>query len=82
MKPKKIIIESLGWYGVSAILLAYTLISFLVIEPDSWQYQLLNISGSIGIIVSSLSKRDYQPVVLNVAWLLIAVVALVGVILL
>ena len=82
MKPKKIIIESLGWYGVLAILSAYALISFLVIEPDSWQYQLLNISGSIGIIVSSVSKRDYQPVVLNVAWLLIAVVALFGVILL
>ncbi len=73
---KKTLIEALGWYGTIAILGAYALLSFGAIGPNSLSYQLLNITGAAGIIVVSLSKKTYQPAVLNAAWILIALAAI------
>lgn len=73
---KKFVIEGLGWYGVLAILSAYALLSFDQISAHSVAYQLLNASGAVGIGVDALYAKNYQPVVLNAVWLLIALVAL------
>jgi hypothetical protein len=70
--------ELLGWYGAAAILVAYTLVSTGVISPHSWQYQLLNLTGSLGILAISLAKHAKQPAVLNIVWAAVALVALVG----
>jgi hypothetical protein len=72
----KIFIEVLGWYGMVSILLAYAFLSFEVVDSTSLMYQLLNATGAFGIILVSLKKRAYQPGVLNIIWLLIAVVAI------
>lgn len=69
--------ELLGWYGTIAIIGAYFLVSFRLLNAESAAYQLMNITGAIGIIVISLSRGVYQSVVLNVVWLLIAFVALI-----
>lgn len=66
-----------GWYGVLAILLAYLLLSFNVIASKSLSYQLLNLTGALGIIVEAVSKKDAQPAVLNGAWAAIAILAIV-----
>lgn len=71
------IIELFGWYGTVAILGAYALLSFGVIEAGSATYQLLNLTGVLGIIAVSIPKKNYQPVVLNLVWAVIAVIALV-----
>lgn len=70
-------LEIIGWAGVIAIVLGYLLTNFGVIELKSWLYLLLNLFGSVAILTEALRKKDYQPVVLNVIW---ALVALVGVI--
>lgn len=80
MSGQKILIETIGWAGVAAIVSGYVLISFGVLEPSQLNYQLLNLCGAIGIIISSLSKRDYQPVVLNVVWFIVAMAAILTVI--
>lgn len=67
----------MGWIGVFFVVLAYALISLQVIEPNSVLYIVFNLLGSAGIIVSSLNKKDFQPVVLNCLWILIALIALV-----
>lgn len=72
MKVKQII----GWYGVTAIVVAFALLNFGVLGTDSLAYQLLNITGSAGIIIVASSKKDYQPVVLNIIWLLVAIYGL------
>lgn len=77
MKQK--INEILGWYGTFAILSAYALNSFGVVSAHNIWYQVLNITGSIGIIAISLSKKVYQPVVLNTIWAIIGVIGLVQV---
>ena len=71
------ITEFLGWFGVILILLAYFLVSFGFVLAESLFYPLLNLVGSFFIIMETLSKKDYQPVVLNIVWLLIAVIAIV-----
>lgn len=73
---KKTLISWAGWYGVLAILGAYTLITFDVIAAKSYTYQLLNLTGALGIMVEAASKKDIQPVVLNIVWVGIALVAI------
>ncbi len=69
--------EIAGWYGMVAILLAYCLVSFKLIAANGYVYQLLNLSGAIGIILVSIEKRLKQTIVLNTVWLAIAFFALV-----
>ncbi len=76
----KIVVEIAGWVGVVAIVCAYALVSYGFISPDQLAYQLMNLLGATGIIINSWSKRDYQPVVLNVVWLVVALTAIFTVI--
>lgn len=73
----KLIEDILGWYGVLAILLAYGLLSFKVIESDMLAYQLLNLTGAVGLVIIAASRKDTQPVVLNLVWATVALVAIV-----
>ena len=75
MKSK--LIELFGWYGTVAILLAYFLVSFSFLEVTNIWYQVLNITGSLGIVFDAFYKKDYQPGVLNIVWMVIAAIALV-----
>jgi len=67
----------IGWYGVLAILLAYVLISFKVLDANSLPYQLLNLTGAIGLIIETAAKKDTQPVLLNLVWAAVALVAII-----
>lgn len=74
---KKILLEVLGWYGVVAIFVAYLLVSYSVIQPQSYAYQILNLTGGIGIVAVSLYKKNYQPAVLNIIWSVVALSAII-----
>ena len=73
----KLFIEIFGWYGAIAILGAYALISFSLIQPDSFIYQFFNFTGAIGIVVVSFYKKTYQPGALNIVWAIIALIAII-----
>lgn len=75
-RPPHLLAEVSGWYGTSAIMLAYLLVSFGWLEASGVVYQLLNLSGALCIIVLALSRRIVQSVVLNVFWAGIAAIAL------
>ncbi len=70
----------IGWYGVLAILGAYMLVSFRLIDSDSLVYQVLNLTGAVAIIYETARKRDVQPLVLNIVWSVVAVMAIVRII--
>ncbi len=74
---KKGLIEIIGWYGTVAIVGAYALSSFGFLSVIDPMYQLLNATGAVGIVVVSFSKRAWQPGVLNLVWLVVAIIALV-----
>lgn len=79
MDKKAVVAEAAGWYGAAAILLAYCLASFGVISAQSIGFQVLNLTGALGIITISVHKRVAQSVALNIVWLLVAIVALIGI---
>lgn len=68
----------IGWYGVIAILSAYFLVSFNVISAQTILYQALNITGALGIVYNSFKKKDTQPVILNLIWAIIALIAILN----
>lgn len=80
MINKKNFVEIIGWYGAVAVLLAYALVSFKVIPASGYIYQLLNLTGAVGIVVISLVKKAKQPASLNVVWAIIAFIAIISLI--
>jgi len=74
-------IQIIGWYGVGTILTAFALVSFEVVAPRSLTFQILNATGALGILVEALAKMDYQPVVLNLIWIIIATVIIARILL-
>jgi len=70
--------DIVGWIGVLLILIAYFLITFGYTNPENILFGLMNLFGAIGIIISSYSKKDFQPVALNAVWLLIAIIGIVN----
>ncbi|MFA6105456.1 MAG: hypothetical protein WC725_02535 [Patescibacteria group bacterium] len=73
----KNISEIIGWYGTAAILLAYALLSFGVLSSNNIFYQLLNITGALGLVIISFRKKTYQPGILNIIWSIIAAIAII-----
>lgn len=71
------LIEGIGWIGVLCIVIAYITVTLEVIEPSSFTYGLLNIFGSLGILLSSYAKRDFQPILLNTIWIVVAIIGIV-----
>lgn len=78
MNINRRVAEIVGWYGTGAILLAYALVSFKVISASGFTYQILNLTGAIGIVTISVLKKAKQPAVLNIFWAIIALVAIIG----
>ncbi len=72
----KIFDETIGWIGMSLIVLAYALNMFGVTAATSIMYLTMNILGSLGVVYISLKKKTYQPGVLNIIWAIIAAIAL------
>jgi len=77
MKDK--VISLLGWYGVIATVGAYILVSFSSMSPTGLNYQLLNLTGALGITVETYVKKDYQPFWLNFIWMFIALAAIINI---
>ncbi len=60
-----------------AVVGAYALLSLGFVNSDSLFFQLLNLTGAIGIAIDAYYDKDTQPVVLNVIWAIIAIIAIV-----
>jgi hypothetical protein len=73
---KNLLIEIFGWYGAIGLLSAYALSSFGILTPESFWYQVINITSALGIVTVSFHKKTYQPGVLNIVWAVVAVIAL------
>ena len=70
------LVEVYGWFGMAAIVLAYALASFSLIEATGFTFQILNGTGALGIVFVSFKNKAYQPGVLNLIWTLIALIAI------
>jgi len=73
---RKVFDETIGWYGTFAIVISYALAMFNILSVSSFTYQILNLTGALGIIYISFKKKAYQPGVLNIIWAVIALIAI------
>lgn len=72
----EVLIEILGWIGSFQILAAYGLNSYQKIKSDSWSFLLLNTIGGILLIVYTVHKQAYANTFINIAWVVIAIPAM------
>jgi hypothetical protein len=66
----------LGWIGSIAYLLAYLLLTLNKLKAEQKLYHLLNIVGAAGLTLNAIFFSDYPNVVVNIAWGLIAAIAI------
>lgn len=77
VRPASLPAEIAGWYGTVAILAAYAASSFGWLGTGDRAYQLLNLTGALGVAWVCWHKRTWQAFWLEAIWAAIAVVALV-----
>ena len=75
----KVMADALGWVGAVALLLAYGLLSFRRLSGQGKTYQGLNIFGSFLLIINTAYHQAYPSTAVNVIWIAIAVLTLLGV---
>jgi hypothetical protein len=73
-----LLIDVTGWAGAIALLAAYGLVSARKLEGDSIRYQVLNLLGGGLLILNSFYYGAYPSVGVNVVWIAIAILTLLG----
>lgn len=74
--PTPLWMDVLGWYGTAAIVGAYLASSHGWLEQGV-PYQLLNVTGALGVGLVCWRRRAWQPMALEVVWALVGLSALV-----
>jgi hypothetical protein len=65
--------DAVGWLGAAALLFAYAMVSSRKMEVDSAPYQLLNIAGSLLLVLNTIFYRAYPSSFVNLIWAGIAI---------
>lgn len=73
--------EFCGWYGMIALIVAYFLVSFGIIDGEGLIFQLMNLTGGVGLLIVAASKGVLQSVILNFFWAAIGVIAIIRLVL-
>lgn len=76
MKINSKTIETLGWFGASAILIAYGLNLIGTISAQNLIYIFLNLGGAFFVGLSALVRKDKPAVLIEWTWVLFSLVAL------
>jgi hypothetical protein len=68
--------EIAGWYGMLAILGAYTLSTYKVLPAESPVLAAMNLTGGLGVAWTCWRKRTWQAFWLEAIWVAIAATSL------
>lgn len=74
------IFDICGWIGMVLVLLAYGLLSTNRI-PNNKAYQILNLVAAVFMAIGLLPKNAWFSFALQIAWGLIAIVAIIKIVL-
>ncbi|UII32775.1 hypothetical protein LVD17_02875 [Fulvivirga ulvae] len=69
--------ELIGWFGAITFIVAYFLLSIKVIRGTGILYHVLNAVGGLCLVINAVYLRDNPTFVVNLVWMLIAIVATV-----
>jgi hypothetical protein len=64
-------IEIVGWIGATLVLVAYGALSAHKLTSRSAAYQLLNIGGSVGLVINTLWNGAIPSAAVNLIWMAI-----------
>ncbi|MFI7613341.1 hypothetical protein E1286_38120 [Nonomuraea terrae] len=65
-----------GWLGAALLLTGYGLVSSSRMSGDGLTYQIINLVGSVSLMINSAYSSAWPSVGLNFVWAAIGVVAL------
>jgi hypothetical protein len=72
----EIISTGIGWLGVCLCTLGYLLLSIKKLTPESWGFQILNITGGLCLLITAVIADDTPNAVANLLWASIGFYAL------
>jgi hypothetical protein len=72
----RLLIDTVGWAGAAALLLAYGLVSSGRLNGRSIRFQLLNLCGAVGLLANGIYHDAWPSAALNAVWFVIGVTAL------
>jgi hypothetical protein len=70
-------IDIIGWVGSACVVYAFTMNIFGKLATTSSLYFILNILGSILLIVNTYFHQAYPSMAVNIIWVLVAIGALI-----
>lgn len=68
--------EIVGWIGAGLVITAYFLVSTKKLLPTSITYQLMNLSGALGVGINVFIQKAYPSLAIQIMWATIAVYGL------
>lgn len=71
------VIDSIGWLGAAALLIAYLLLSKGRLNASSRLYHSLNLLGGVGLGINTYMNHSYPATLVNIIWTTIAVYSLI-----
>lgn len=74
MTDKKV--EIIAWFATASFFVAYFLVSFGFVSAEGTFYQVLNMSGALGLGIQAWHKWIKQVMCVEAFWILIGLVAL------
>ncbi|WP_336210411.1 CBU_0592 family membrane protein [Nonomuraea sp. LPB2021202275-12-8] len=72
-----LVIAALGWIGAALLVAGYGMVSTSRMSGDGLAYQLINLVGSVSLMVNSAYNDAWPSAGLNLVWAAIGVMALV-----
>jgi hypothetical protein len=67
------IVEVVGWIGAGLILLDYILLTTDRLNSHEKRFHIINLAGSLGILINAFYHGAIPSVVLNLVFLLVAI---------
>lgn len=72
----RLLVDTVGWAGAAALLLAYGLVSLGRLNGRSIRFQLLNLFGAVGLLANGVYHDAWPSAALNAVWFVIGVTTL------
>ncbi|MFI6731550.1 hypothetical protein ACIBI9_01370 [Nonomuraea sp. NPDC050451] len=72
-----LLFAAVGWIGAALLLVGYVLVTQSRLPGDGATYQLMNLAGSLGLMVNSAYSAAWPSAGLNLIWAGIGVFALI-----
>ncbi|WP_219460442.1 CBU_0592 family membrane protein [Nonomuraea rhizosphaerae] len=72
----ELLVAAIGWAGAALLLFGYGMVSSSRMAGDGVSYQLVNLGGSLALMINSAYSSAWPSAGLNLIWAVIGAVAL------